>query len=715
MHRIDVSSNPLPSLLRDTVIDGYSQPGAKPNTLSAGDDAVILIQIDGSNSKVPLTGIGLSGITSPRGQYFPAHYTIRGLSLTGFAAQAPLPAGYCGPDKVKHSYAIAIGTVYSAFIVGNFIGVLPDGETTLANDRGIVLPFHPDSGLTINNTVVGGSDPASRNIISGQSDYGVAGGGLVQGNYIGTNAKATKAIANTVGIQADGGMIIGGTTAGARNVISGNGTAVQIGGFNYCMGVVDRVPSDGVRIQLNSIGVQSKTDSVSALPNEAGITIVAGSNNLIASNTIYYNGTGVIIAGDSSKGNQISGNSFLYNQKLGIDLGGDGVTPNDDKDADSGPNNLQNYPIISSATILSSLRSVVARVVGTLNSTPNSTFSLEFFIGPPGSSSGSGQGELRITTRSVTTDASGNASFDVGFDTDQGRRSFTVTATDASGNTSEFSPAFVVPLPQLVNLSTRSPVGNGDNVLIGGFIIVGTEKKKVMLRGLGPSLASAGINGGLADPTLELHDSTGALLAYNNDWKDSQADEVNASGLRPSYDAESAIIATLTAGPASQGGAAYTGILAGNRGTTGIGLLEIYDLAMDASSKLVNISTRGYVGASDDLLIGGFIPRPAANKSLQLVIRALGPSLAAHGVSGRLQDPLLELHNANGSTIASNDNWHDSADASRIASTGLAPTDDNESAILYFVPSGSSGGYTAVVSGVDGATGVALIEVYALN
>lgn len=203
VHRIDVSSNPLPSLLRDTVIDGYSQPGAKPNTLSAGDDAVILIQIDGSNSKVPLTGIGLSGITSPRGQYFPAHYTIRGLSLTGFAAQAPLPAGYCGPDKVKHSYAIAIGTVYSAFIVGNFIGVLPDGETTLANDRGIVLPFHPDSGLTINNTVVGGSDPASRNIISGQSDYGVAGGGLVQGNYIGTNAKATKAIANTVGIQAD--------------------------------------------------------------------------------------------------------------------------------------------------------------------------------------------------------------------------------------------------------------------------------------------------------------------------------------------------------------------------------------------------------------------------------------------------------------------------------------------------------------------------------
>lgn len=219
----------------------------------------------------------------------------------------------------------------------------------------------------------------------------------------------------------------------------------------------------------------------------------------------------------------------------------------------------------------------------------------------------------------------------------------------------------------------------------------------------------------LADPTLELHDSTGALLASNNNWKDTQADEVSATGIPPSHDAESAIVATLAAGPPSQSGATYTGILAGNHGTTGTGLLEIYDLAMDAKSKLVNISTRGYIGTGENVLIGGFIPRPAARLSLQLSIRALGPSLAAHGVSGTLQDPLLELHDANGSTIASNDNWRDSADASRIAATGIPPSDDQESAILHFVPAGTSGGYTAVVRGVDGATGVALVEIYALN
>src|SRR5438067_414181 len=374
--------------MRDTVIDGYSQPGAKPNTLSVGDNAVILIQIDGSDSKVPLTGLGLSGITSPRGQYFPAHYTIKGLSLTGFTAQAPLPAGYCGPDKVQHSYAIQVGTVYSAFIVGNFIGVLPDGETLAANDRGIRLPDHPDSALTVDYTVVGGSDPASRNVISGHSDYGVSGGGIVQGNYVGTNA-------------------------------------------------------------------------------------------------------------------------ILHNRQIGIDLGGDGATPNDTNDADSGPNNFQNYPLISSVKILNSPRGFsTAFVDGTLNSAPNSSFQLEFFIS---SAAGLSEGEIFVRSANVTTDATGNVSFHTGFDTDPGRPFYSATATDSSGNTSEFSPAFSAKA-QLLNISTRATVGTGDNVLIAGFIVVGTDEKKVILRGLGPSLAQAGASGALADPTLELHDSTGALL-----------------------------------------------------------------------------------------------------------------------------------------------------------------------------------------------------------
>lgn len=712
VHKIDVSQNPLPPLMRDMVIDGYSQPGAKPNTLSVGDDAVILIQIDGSGSKVPLTGISLSGITSPRAQYFPAHYTIRGLSLTGFAAQEPLPAGYCGPDKVKHSYAIGVGTVYSAFIVGNFIGVLPDGETPLPNDRGIRLPEDPHHDPNgIDYTVVGGSDPASRNVISGHIDYGVTGSGIVQGNYIGTNAKGTQAIANAIGIQTQAGMIIGGTAAGARNVISGNAIGIQVGGFNYCMGAVSSVPSVGVQIQSNTIG------GAGTLPNGSGITIVAGLNNLIDGNSIFYNGSGVIIAGGTvSQGNQISHNGIFRNRSLGIDLGGDGVTPNDSNDADSGPNNFQNYPVINSVTISSGTphSGPFARVTGTLNSTPNSTFRLEFFISVEAGPSGFGQGELSVATSTVTTDASGNASFDVNFSTDPGRRAYTATATDSSGNTSEFSPAFP-PAAQLLNLSTRTPVGTDANVLIGGFIVVGTESKKVMLRGLGPSVADAGVSGVLADPTIELHDSTGALLAHNDNWRESeQADEISATGIAPSKDSESAIVATLAAGSASQGGTGYTGILAGQAGTTGVGLFEIYDLAPDAESKLANISTRGYVGTGANVMIGGSIPGPAGRSPVRVLIRALGPSLAAHGVSGPLQDPLLELHDANGNTLIRNDNWREAFNASEIVATGIPPTDDRESAILT-VLSPSNSGYTAVVIGANGSTGVALVEVYALN
>lgn len=717
VHKIDVSQNPLPLLMRDMVIDGYSQPGSKPNTLSVGNDAVIVIQIDGSGSTVPITGIGLGGITSPRGQYFPAHYTIQGLSLTGFAAQGPLPAGYCGPDKVKHSYAIEVGTVYSAFIVGNFIGVLPDGETPLPNDRGIRLPVDPHSDPTFDYTVVGGTEPASRNVISGQSDYGVGGGGIVQGNYIGTNAKGTQAIANAIGIQADSGMIIGGPAAGAGNVISGNATAIQVGGLNYCMGAISSVPSVGVRIQGNTIG------GAGPLPNGSGITIVAGSNNLIggvandgtfAGNAIHYNGTGVIVTGGTgSQGNQISHNSIFQNQKLGIDLGGDGVTPNDINDADSGPNSFQNSPLISSVTISTSPRGISsANIAGALNSTPNSTFRLEFFISPAAGSSGFGEGEVFIGATNVTTDASGNASFNTGFATDPGRRAYSARATDSSGNTSEFSPAFP-PAAQLLNLSTRVLVGTGEKVLIGGFIIVGTDKK-VMLRGIGPSLAQGGVSGALADPTLELHDSTGALLAFNDNWKDSQADEIKGTGIPPGNEHESAIVTTLAAKPAGEGGAGYSGILAGKNGSTGIGLMEIYDLAVSTNSKLANISTRGFVGEGDGISIAGIIPGPSGRSPVRVLIRALGPSLTAHGLNDTLQNPRLELHDANGNTLMSNDNWREAANASEISASGIPPADERESAILTILPPVNSG-YTAVVAGATGSNGVALVEVYALN
>jgi CSLREA domain-containing protein len=265
------------------------------------------------------------------------------------------------------------------------------------------------------------------------------------------------------------------------------------------------------------------------------------------------------------------------------------------------------------------------------------------------------------------------------------------------------------PASQLLNLSTRKEVGAGDNVLIGGFIVVGTEDKKVLLRGLGPSLPVAGA---LADPTLELHASDTTLLAFDDNWRDKQPDEINATGIPPTNELESATVTSLAAKPAANGGAGYTAILAGSGGGTGIGLLEIYDLAQAANAKLANISTRGFVGTGDDLLIGGFIPGPSDRAPLKVLVRALGPSLTAQGVNGALQDPLLELHDANG-TLVTNDNWRDASDASEIQAT-LPPPDDREAAIITTLAP-SNAGYTAVVRGAAGATGVALVEVYALQ
>ena len=266
------------------------------------------------------------------------------------------------------------------------------------------------------------------------------------------------------------------------------------------------------------------------------------------------------------------------------------------------------------------------------------------------------------------------------------------------------------PASQLLNLSTRKQVGSGANVLIGGFIVIGTDDKKVLVRGLGPSLP---VNGALVDPTLELHQADTALLAADNNWRDTQEPEINATGIPPSNEAEAAIVFSLPAKPAGNGGAGYTAILAGSGGNTGIGLLEIYDLATATNSRLANISTRGFVGTSDDVLIGGFIPGPSDRAPINVLVRGLGPSLGGQGVNGALQDPLLELHDGEGNTLAINDSWK-SDQQGAIEATGIPPTDDSESAIVMTLAPSNSG-YTAVVRGANSSTGVALVEVYGLQ
>lgn len=240
-----------------------------------------------------------------------------------------------------------------------------------------------------------------------------------------------------------------------------------------------------------------------------------------------------------------------------------------------------------------------------------------------------------------------------------------------------------------------------DNILIGGFILEGAENKRVILLAKGPSLSSGGgpLAGRLGDPTLELRDGNG-LLASNDNWKDSpDRAEIEASGFAPSHDSESAIMRTLAPG-------VYTGVLAGKDNTTGIALVEIYDLDANVASILANISSRGLVDSGDNVMIGGFI---AGNQSgnAKVLVRGIGPSLEGK-VPGPLADPILELHDANGATLETNDDWKDSPNRADIEATGIPPNNDLESAILRPV---APAAYTAILRGKTGS-GIALVEIY---
>jgi hypothetical protein len=258
-----------------------------------------------------------------------------------------------------------------------------------------------------------------------------------------------------------------------------------------------------------------------------------------------------------------------------------------------------------------------------------------------------------------------------------------------------------IPVTRATNLSTRLLVGTGNDVGIGGFIIADSGPRYLLLRGIGPSLANFGIPNPLADPTLELHGPAGFTTMTSNNWRDTQEDPIIATGRAPSNDLESAIVAELAPG-------AYTAILAGNAGTTGVGLVEIWDLLPNQGSRLANISSRGNVGTGNDIMIAGFILEGGSGED-SVIVRGLGPSLSGT-VNGALGDPKLELRNPQGALIASDDNWMDDPNqAAIIQATGLAPSNNLESAIAATLMPGP---YTALLSGVNNGTGVGLVEVY---
>lgn len=288
----------------------------------------------------------------------------------------------------------------------------------------------------------------------------------------------------------------------------------------------------------------------------------------------------------------------------------------------------------------------------------------------------------------------------------------TLSSDDIAGAQSLYGAPAPTPAPtptpapsgpsRLVNISTRMKVGLADDVLIGGFIVKGTQPKKMILRASGPSLAAAGVSGAMRDPVLELHDGSGQLIAQNDNWQSgTQAAEISASGLAPAQALESAVIATLSPGN-------YTAVVRGANNTTGIALVEGYELDTP-TTRLVNLSTRGRIGVNDEVLIGGLIVRGGDPK--KVIVRALGPSLAG-SISGALADPVLEMYNSSGALIASNDNWSSSAQVAEIVASTVPPPNPLESAIVTSLPPGN---YTAIVHGANGTSGVGLVEVFDLE
>jgi len=252
-------------------------------------------------------------------------------------------------------------------------------------------------------------------------------------------------------------------------------------------------------------------------------------------------------------------------------------------------------------------------------------------------------------------------------------------------------------------------VDTGDKVMIGGFIITGNTAKPVVLRGMGPSLANSGVpaNSVLNDPLIQLHGPNGALIVANDNWKDSpQKSLIEGTVFEPTDDREAVILATLPP-------AAYTVILKGAGDTSGVGLVEVYDNNSALDSALANISTRGFVQTGNEVMIGGFV-LGGNNNPTKIAVRALGPSLSSFGLANLLADPTLELHNANGTIMVSNDNWlDDPASAAQLTAHGLGLSDPNESGI--FTALAPPGQFTAIVAGKNGTIGIALVEIYNLK
>lgn len=662
---------PLPQITDALEIDGYTQPGAKPNSQAIGSDAVILIQLQGTSN-------------TPDGLIINAsNCTIRGLAVTNFVRRNPF--------FVTGGFAISAQGGSGNKIEGCFLGIAADGSSTSPNGVGV--------NVQASGTAVGGTSPAQRNVISGNLIQGMvvsADGTRIAGNYIGTDAAGTHAILNPTGIQIVGShttSLIGGTTPGAGNLISGNQIGLGLGPqTNNLLSSV----ANGVTVQGNLVGTAG--NGVDALGNIQGI-VIDGSNNLIggstasAGNIVAFNQT-IGVAFRNGTGNSILSNSIYAHNTINIslDVASGRSIPNDVGDGDVGPNNLQNFPSIESVAIANGS----ASIKGNLNSTPNTQFTIQFFSE---SQSLTDSKQTYLGSTNVTTNGSGDASFTAAFPVPAPNVRINATATSATtGDTS----GFFLNTGHFLNISSRARVETGEKVLIAGFML--PIDGHIAVRALGPTLLSR-VPTPLLDPVLDLYRGN-TLVASNDNWGDdsNSASALRNDGLAPTYPVEAAIDTNLFAG-------IYTVVVRGKNNSTGTAVVEVYDLSDSHSGgpsiNLPNISTRAFVQTGNDVLIGGIMIGRGEGPA-RVVARAIGPSLSKAGVANPLPDPTLELRDSDGILLAANDNWKESQQTV-IEANGLAPQNDAESAIVTRL---GPGAYTAIVRDKSGSTGVGLVELY---
>ena len=526
--------------------------------------------------------------------------------------------------------------------------------------------------LTMNNCTVSTNS-------AGNGGLGGYGGGVFSGGVM-TITNCTFRGNTTTGGARGGGIYNAGTSTVSNSTVSGN---------------------------LGSYG--------GGIYNDGGITMLEVTNCTVSANTAYsrggglYNGDGRLILTHSTLSGNVANSSGggVYNQgspfhvtvEIGNNIFNAGATGANIVNA-AGTVTSHGYNLSSDngGGVLNSTGDLINTdpMLGPLQDNGGPTFTHELLNGSPALNAGDPN-----FTPPPLTDQRGfprvyNGRIDIGSVELQSGPPPTPTPSTA----------------QLQNISTRVRVETGDNVMIGGFIINGAGSLQVVIRGIGPSLGQQGISDFLPDPILELRDSSGSLLVTNDNWQDdpTQATQLLKLGLAPGNPAESALLRSLQPG-------AYTAIIAGTNGGTGVGLVEVYNVDHSvpvANIQLANISTRGFVQTGDNVMIGGFIlGGNGSSNNARIAIRGIGPSLTQFGVPNALADPTLELRDGNGMLLVANDNWQDDpASAAQLIAHGLAPPNLLESGIFASLPPGA---FTAILAGKNGGTGIGLVEVYHLQ